>query len=185
VKRFPKVRVFIFEGPNNEVEQKLIEGGLDVALMLSARARIRNITSKRIMSEEMVLATVNDIQAKQSLSISEIADEPLVLARLPNYIRWRVEVAFQRLEIGPKVVAETNSVRMLMELTRRGVGSTILPRSAVMDDVKAGLIKAIPIRGMSVAWTLAISEASSQSQAVKALTQSIGVLLAQVANELK
>ena len=177
-RKFPRVNLFIHEGISNLVAEKLIDGELDMALMFSTRSHLRNISVKILATEEMVLASAPHCSpTKARLTMSDVSSLPLVLYRLPNYIRWRVDVAFQQQDIQPKVMAETNTLSMLLELARRGVGSAILPRSAVEHDLSLRLLTAIPIRGMSVKWTLAVSRDRERSPAIQALIKCIEELV--------
>ncbi|WP_424630314.1 LysR family transcriptional regulator [Bradyrhizobium sp. SYSU BS000235] len=176
-RKFPRVNLFIHEGISNLVGEKLIDGELDMALMFSTRSHLRNTSVKILAIEEMVLASAPACSpSKSRLTMSDISALPLVLYRLPNYIRWRVDVAFQQLDLQPNIAAETNTLLMLLELARRGVGSAILPRAAVQHDVSLGLLTAIPIRGMSVKWMLAISRDREHTPAIQELIKCIEAL---------
>jgi LysR family nitrogen assimilation transcriptional regulator len=177
-KAYPRVRLFVHEGISDLVGEKLVDGELDMALMFSTRTRLRNASVNILATEEMVLASApSAAPAKSQLTMSDLSSLPLVLYRLPNYIRWRVDVAFQQLGVQPRVTSETNTLSMLLELARRGVGSAILPRSAVEQDVSLNLLTAIPIRGMSVNWALAISRDREHSLAVQMLIRNIEELV--------
>src|SRR5260221_8189052 len=126
----------------------------------------------------MVLAKTGDtISQKAWITIDDIANLPLILHRLPNYIRWRVEVAFQQRGLMPNIVVEVNTIPMLLEFARRGVGAIILPRSAVVHDVEERSLVATPIRGLSVRWMLAVSRDREHLPAVKALAENIESLI--------
>jgi LysR family nitrogen assimilation transcriptional regulator len=170
---YPQVELFIFEGITNELEEKMANGDLDIALMFPIRAKLRNISVKALASEQMVCARAQNFQSKPWLTIDDLAALPLILYRLPNYIRWMIEIALQQRGLTPKVVAEVNSLPMLLELARRDVGSVILPRSAVAHDLALKTLQATPVRGMSVKWTLAVAREREQSLAVKALVVSL------------
>ncbi|QDM25944.1 LysR family transcriptional regulator [Tardiphaga sp. vice304] len=176
--KYPRVDLFIYESISDVLGEKLACGDLDVALMFSTRSRLRNVSTKVLAIEEIVLASSPHCSpAKTRLTMSDISKLPLVLYRLPNYIRWRVDIAFQQQNIKPVVRSETNTLPMLLELARRGVGSAILPRSAVEHDVSLNRLMAIPIRGMSVTWTLAVSRNREHSAAVRALIKCIEELV--------
>ncbi|MFC5584650.1 LysR substrate-binding domain-containing protein [Nitratireductor kimnyeongensis] len=175
---FPKVSLFVHEGISNFVGEKLIDGELDLALMFSTRAHLRNTSVKVLATEPMVLASALPYApSKVLLSMSDLSNVPLVLYRLPNHIRWRVDVAFQQLGLQPCVATETNTLSMLLELARRGVGAAILPRSAVEQDVSQNLLSAVPIRGMSIDWALAVSRDRAHSPAVQMLVRNVEELV--------
>jgi LysR family nitrogen assimilation transcriptional regulator len=157
-KSFPRVELFVFEGIANEMEEKIASGELDIALLLPIRARLSDVAVRGLASEQMVLAAAaRDGLPASPATVDDLARRPLILYRLPNYSRWMVEIAFQQRAQSPRVVAEVNSLPMMLELARRGVGAVILPRSAIEQDVAAGALHAVPISGMRVEWTLAVA----------------------------
>jgi LysR family transcriptional regulator, nitrogen assimilation regulatory protein len=169
IKRYPRVRVFLVEGINTELERLLVEGELDVALMPRTRLRLGSFTVEPVAVEDMVFATTKDLPDKSRLAISDIAEDPLVLAPLPNYMRWRVEVAYRQAGRNPIVAAETNSVSALVRLARSGVGSIIIPRSAIAAEIADRNLNAIPVRGLSVSWQIAAAPPMRSSVAAQTL----------------
>jgi len=178
-RKFPRVSLSIYEGINNWLEEKMINGDLDIAIMLSARAHLRNITVKTLATEGLFLVGSGASESCQKawVTIPDIADTRLILSKLPNYIRWRVDVAFQQSGLAPKIVVEANTLPMLLELARRGVGSVVLPKSALISEAAGNRLKAQPIRGMSLNWVVAISRDRALSPAVNAMAQSIESLV--------
>jgi LysR family transcriptional regulator, nitrogen assimilation regulatory protein len=177
-KRFPRVMLNVHEGLSNLLEEKLVNGDLDVALMFATRSRLRNASTKVLAAEEIVLAKAgNAVSQNEWITIENIEKLPLVLYKLPNYIRWRVDVAFQQRGLKPNIVVEVNTIPMLLEFARRGVGAVIVPRSAVVHDVEEKSLVATPIRGLTVRWMLAVSRDREHLPAVKALANEIESLV--------
>jgi LysR family transcriptional regulator, nitrogen assimilation regulatory protein len=177
-KKFPRVTLDAYEGISNFLEEKLVNGELDVALMFATRSRLRNASTKILAAEEMVLAKTGDaISQKAWTTVDDVASLPLILYKLPNHIRWRVDVAFQQRGLTPNIVVEVNTISMLLEFARRGVGAVIVPRSAVVHDVEEKTLVATPIRNLSVQWMLAVSRDREHLPAVKALAHHIESLI--------
>jgi LysR family transcriptional regulator, nitrogen assimilation regulatory protein len=177
-KKFPRVMLSAHEGISNVLEEKLVNGELDVALMFATRYKLRNASTRVLAEEEMVLAKTGDaISPKASVTIDDIASLPLILYKLPNFIRWRVDVAFQQRGLTPNIVVEVNTISMLLEFARRGVGAVIAPRSAFVQDVEEKTLIATPIRGLAVQWMLAVSHDREHLLGVKALASHIENLI--------
>lgn len=175
---FPRVALFVVEGIANEMEEKVASGELDIALLLPIRARLSDVVVRAVASEQMTLACARrDDLPDRWASVDDLARQPLILYRLPNYSRWMVEIAFQHRALSPKVVAEVSSMPMMLELARRGVGSVILPRSAIERDVAMGTLHAVPVRGMRVEWTLAIARERADSVTVRAMIDSLQAIV--------
>jgi LysR family transcriptional regulator, nitrogen assimilation regulatory protein len=168
--RYPRVRLVIHEGINNLIEEKLVSGDIDVAIMFGTRSHKRYTTIKLLATEELVLAnTKTKGRSDGYLKLDDVSELPLILYSRPNHIRWLVDAAFRQRGLLPRIAAEVDTLPMMIELARRNVGSVILPRSAVVLDVAAKRLVATRIRGMSVKWTLAVSREHERSHAVKAL----------------
>jgi LysR family transcriptional regulator, nitrogen assimilation regulatory protein len=177
-RKFPGVMLSAHEGISNVLEEKLVNGELDVALMFATRSRLRNASTKILAAEEMVLATAGDAMPQKAwLTIDDIVGLPLILYKLPNYIRWRVDVAFQQRGLTPNIVVEVNTISMLLEFARRGVGAAIAPRSAFVQDIEEATLVARPIRGLSVQWMLAVSHDRAHLPGVAALANHIESLV--------
>ena len=175
--RYPRVRLYIHEGINNIVEEKLANGDIDIAITFGTRHHKRYVTTKVFATEELVLAQARAVKgAAKFVKLSDISDLPLILYAAPNHIRWLVDVAFRQQGLTPKIVAEVDTLSMMLELARENIGSVILPRSAVLDDVAAKRLTATGIQGVSVDWMLAISRDRERSTAVKALSDCIAEL---------
>jgi LysR family tcuABC transcriptional regulator len=65
------------------------------------------------------------------ISISQLKEIPLILPTMAHGLRSLLDAAFARAGIKPVVVAEIDSLAMLMDAVDNGLGATIQPRAAV------------------------------------------------------
>ena len=74
----------------------------------------------------------------------ELAALPWLVTRYPNILRG---VLFSwLLQVEPKVIAEVNSLPVVLSLVEKGLGVSLLPWSAVAASVSAGTVAAWPRR---------------------------------------
>lgn len=175
----PGVRLSIHEDITNVMEEKLVAGTLDIAIMIAARTRLRGVLLRTLATEPLFLARARTArcQPRRALTIHDIAEMPLILSQRPNNIRWRMETSFHQKGLVPKIVAEANTLSMLMELARRGLGSVVLPKSALKEeDLKLRLV-ATPIVGLSLRWVLAIAAERRTSPPVIAMAETIHAMV--------
>ena len=86
--------------------------------------------------------------------LAEVAGQPLILTQPPNAMRTVLEKAMAQQDLSMDILLETNSSRTQTELVARGVGSTVLPFSALAKDLAEGRLAACPIDNLYVEWTL-------------------------------
>lgn len=73
--------------------------------------------------------------------------EPFVLPAPPHALRSIVDHAAARHGYELNVVAETNAMSVQRRMAMRGIGLTVLPRTAVADELAAGKVAAAPLAG--------------------------------------
>lgn len=79
-KRYPKINLYLFNGNSFEMEQKLLENKIDLALVENESSQI-NIKYKNFLDDEIVVVTgSNSVYAKRKLiSLPDIKQIPIVL----------------------------------------------------------------------------------------------------------
>jgi LysR family tcuABC transcriptional regulator len=65
------------------------------------------------------------------VSLARLADVPLILPSGPHGLRHTIDAAFAAARAQPRVVAEVDSLALLMDAVREGLGATIQPGAAV------------------------------------------------------
>jgi LysR substrate binding domain len=95
-------------------------------------------------------------RGRRSLTLKEVAAAPLVLPSRPSTIRQRVETALMDAQLTCQFAGEVSATDMLVRVVRAGIGWTLLPWSAVADDINRGDMVALPIRNLRLRRELAI-----------------------------
>jgi LysR family nitrogen assimilation transcriptional regulator len=125
--REPGVRLQIFDAASHVLEDSLLRGSLDIALLHDAAAthglRQRPIFRQRLFYVEREGAGA--VHAT-TVGISELVGRRLVLPTLPNATRIVVEAAFDAIGAKPVVAAEANSRNALLALVAGGADGTVL-----------------------------------------------------------
>ena len=87
-----------------------------------------------LIEEDIFLISARSTRAKkfpQSLRMSQLCDEPLILPTGPHGLRSGLNAAFSRAKVDPRVIMEMDSLAMLMDAVSAGLGSTLQPWAAV------------------------------------------------------
>ncbi len=133
-RNFPGVRITLFEAGTATLEQMVLDGQLDLALLRTDRPHER-IRIQPLFEEQVVACVPKDhpFSSRRNVTLEQFTEEPLVLFRegyflreaLSNYSRQNHKVLDIRLE--------TNLIELLKTLVKQGLGiSTCL--SMILEE---------------------------------------------------
>jgi LysR family nitrogen assimilation transcriptional regulator len=156
LKKQGRILLEIVERPSAELPPLVANGKLDIAVVVDTVPR-RGVTLFPILLEDLLVVAPRDaLGARRSLSLKEVAAAPLVLPSPPSTIRQRIETALMDAQLTYQLAGEVSATDMLVRVVRAGVGWTLLPWSAVCDDINRGDVVALPIRNLRLRRELAI-----------------------------
>lgn len=128
VRAFPGITVHMQELPREEIEAGLVNGDLDIAVMLVSNLR----NSQEIDSEILVRSrrrlwarADHHLMAKETVPLAEIAAEPYVMLTVDEAQDTAMRY-WRRTPLRPKVIFETSSVEAVRSMVATGMGVTIL-----------------------------------------------------------
>jgi LysR family tcuABC transcriptional regulator len=130
----PGVVVNVIEGLSGHLEHMTRIGQLDLAVLFSPTAA-SELSAEPLLSEELFVIVGADTAlappGQASLTLREVAALPLVLPSPGHGLRRRIALEFERAALPLQVVAEIDSLPLLMQCIGRGLGATIKPMAAV------------------------------------------------------
>ncbi len=125
---FPGVTVRMQELPRDDIEQRLVEGHLDIAVMLVSNLR----NEAQIDSELLIrsprhlwLCADHHLRAKNTVSLAEVAREPYVMLTVDEADRTAMRY-WEPTPYRPRVIFATTSVEAVRSMIGLGTGVTIL-----------------------------------------------------------
>ena len=175
-RRYPRVEPYVMEGLSGQLTEALVGDKLDVAIMNNAAASEHVIVEPFLVSR-MFLVVPPDYKfpgkSARRATLAEIARLPLLLANSSNTLRQTIDVAFRSAGFQLHPVVEVDSLTLLKSFVTSGIGCTLLNYYAVAEEVKRGMLAAIPIEGDGIPWRLdlAIARKRLHSLAVDAFVQ--------------
>ncbi len=143
---FPGIRVRISVGYDGYLQQWLESGEVDIALLYDPKPTpTRQV--KPLLEESLWVVGLPSykLRARKPVPFSWLARQPVVLATAPHGLRTLVEQAAALSGETLHVVAETNAMNVQKSLVLAGLGVTVLPSIAVVDDVERGVLSAAPL----------------------------------------
>ncbi|WP_120296340.1 LysR substrate-binding domain-containing protein [Paraburkholderia sp. BL23I1N1] len=182
--RYPGIRLQFFESMSGYLNELLANGRLDLAILFRD-TNTPGISALPVLDEELYLmgepggAVTGRLR---TCALSELADVPLVAPGVSNGLRLLIERTFAREQVPLNIIADVDSLPMLLSIAQSGAASTILPASALALRGPADrprrrrLVDPLIRRPASLCWPNALS-VSSASLAVR---QTICELIAEL-----
>jgi LysR family tcuABC transcriptional regulator len=116
-------------------------GQLDLAVLFSNDVA-RDLVVEPLMVEELFLIIPEHsplvTPGRTAISIAEAAELPLILPTGSHGLRQRIAAEFDNRGLTANVVAEIDSLSLLMNCVHDGIGVTIKPMGAVMQEGARG-----------------------------------------------
>jgi DNA-binding transcriptional LysR family regulator len=154
-KKYPYISVQLKISDSSDIEKRVLAGQLELGI-IGSKSTHPNIISQQLWDDEMVLAVpVNHPFARRkSVSLKELRETPFILREegsgtlkiLKDYLRDSGQDASNTFQ----VVARFGSSTAVKEGIKCGLGLSILSTRAIETDLKAGLLRALNIKGLSI-----------------------------------
>ena len=137
--RLPELELSLVEAATAQMRDWLVAGRIDAALTFGDIAG-PGLAVQSLAEEELCLVVAGGGRARKAVTLAEAVAGRLVLPKPRRHVRELVEQAARQDGLALLVGYEVDSFRAAREFARRGLGSAILPRSAVATAAdRAGL----------------------------------------------
>jgi LysR family tcuABC transcriptional regulator len=136
--RHPHVRLHMVEGLSGHLSTMLNARQLDLAVLFDTQpARRWSVTP--LLEEKLFLIRrrADPAPVAARLRMAQLTGVPLILPTGPHGLRSTLDAAFVRARLRPDVVAEIDSLGMLMDAVAAGLGCTLQPGAALGRFVDA------------------------------------------------
>ncbi|MEM6160989.1 nitrogen assimilation transcriptional regulator NAC [Erwinia sp. P6884] len=133
--QFPDVRVYLHENSGVLLNEKVMSGQLDMAVLYD-RSPTAGITSQTLMKEDLYLVGATTCPG-QSVELSQVAQMNLFLPRDYSAVRKRIDEAFSLRRLSARIIGEIESVATLTAAIASETGVTVLPESAARTLVSS------------------------------------------------
>jgi len=132
--RYPNIVLNVVEGMSGHLGQMMRLGQLDLAVLFASDVAL-DMSVEPLLEEELfvLLPAHSSLVAprRASLRVAEAAALPLILPTGMHGLRRRIAAEFEQRNLQPRIVAEIDSLSLLMNCVYDGMGATIKPMSAV------------------------------------------------------
>ncbi len=170
--QLPQASVSICEGLSTNMQEWLVTGRLDIAVLYNAQPA-PSIELTPLLEEDLFLVQPRSDEAAPTkpsdvISLKDIALLPLVIPSRPNALRMLVETEMANLGVRPEIALEIDGVAAILDLVADGAGAALLSRNAVSSSQRPDAFQLRPIQQPSLRARLSIA---TSSQRPSTLTQ--------------
>ncbi len=153
--KYPLVTTVLSIADTGEIEKRVLDAELELGI-IGSRSTNKNCDQTEIWQDELVVALPNRHQWAQRKIISpeELAEEPFILREsgsgtlsiIEKYLKGSSIKSLETL----KVIARFGSSTAVKEGVKSGLGISILSSKAVETEIKAGMIKILRVKGLTM-----------------------------------
>lgn len=178
----PGVNLRLREGLSHTLLEWLSDGRIDVAVIQN-QPSTDHFDLLPIFSESMMLVSPLDPAAhglaplpdKSVFRIGDLSDIPLLAPGPPHTNRRLFEQMFAQYGCNLRIRYEIDSVGVCKDLVRRGYGYAILTRTCILDELKRGELRAVPIENPPIRTVVCIATSKDKSSSIL-IRQAVSVM---------
>jgi LysR family tcuABC transcriptional regulator len=139
--RYPSILLNVVEGMSGHLGQMMRMGQLDLAVLFASDVA-PDMSVRALLEEELfvMLPRHSTLVAprRASLTIAEAAALPLILPTGTHGLRRRIAAEFEQRSLQAHIVAEIDSLSLLMNCVYHGMAATIKPMAAIYLEGERG-----------------------------------------------
>jgi LysR family transcriptional regulator, regulatory protein for tcuABC len=139
--RYPSILLNVVEGMSGHLGQMMRMGQLDLAVLFASDVA-PDMSVKALLEEELFVmlprhSTLVEPR-RTSVTIAEAAALPLILPTGTHGLRRRIAAEFEQRSLQAHIVAEIDSLSLLMNCVYNGMAATIKPMAAIYLEGERG-----------------------------------------------
>ena len=154
---YPKAQVLVRRATSTEIVAQILQNDLDIGLV-SLPVEASDIRADVLQRDRLVaIMQPHHLRAHQrSITPAQLAAEPLILGEQGGNTRRLIDLFFEKSGVRPEVIMELGSMISIKRMVEHGLGLSIVPHSSVREEMKAGKLTALPVRGFKEYWELGL-----------------------------
>lgn len=152
----PKLRLRIFEGTPVQIRDQLNQGTLDVGV-LSADEHGTGLLRVPFVTEKLFVAgaPASGLDISTTFPVENLPGLPLVQASPQNGVTMILTRHFSKSQRALDLRIEASSTHLMIAIAATGRCYTVLPYSALAEDIEQKRICASPLSKLSMHWAMA------------------------------
>lgn len=144
--RFPKVKLNFITCAHEGLEKDLRKGVTDLAFLLAETVSAPDILAETLGFESIVLVAApgHPLASKRSVHTRDLAGTTILFSRVDCSYRRTFETILEQEEVRSFNRLEFHSVEVIKRCVAQGIGISVLPETAIADEVAQGKIMVLP-----------------------------------------
>ncbi len=145
--KYPETRLSLNLMDSKQVADCLLRGDADVGI-LSHRYYPEKLQFEHFMEERLVIVSPTDLKLKKNIKLEDLADYPILFRKPGSGTQVTVEALLEEAGVDLKklnIVGYFDSVQVVKQCVKEGMGVSIISEIAARDYVEYGLMNAYPI----------------------------------------
>lgn len=134
--RYADIRLQLVEGMSGNLGQMLDAREIDLAILFGAD-QARRWAVQPLLDERLFFVRAASDEGDLPASLAAVGDTPLVLPTRRHGLRRAIDRGFATLGHAPRILAEIDSLAVLMDLVATGAAATLQPWSALVRQPDA------------------------------------------------
>jgi len=154
-KQYPHLSVKLIIADSSEIENRVLAGEIEIGV-IGSKSLHANLLCQKLWQDELVLAVPagHPWARRKAVSLQELREAPFILREegsgtlkiLEAYLRDCGENGTNAFQVSARFGSST----AVKEGIKSGLGLSILSARAIETEVKAGLIKALKVKGLAM-----------------------------------
>ncbi|HET7655291.1 MAG TPA: LysR family transcriptional regulator [Acidimicrobiales bacterium] len=147
--RHPKIDLVVVDATTTSLEPQVVAGTLDLAIV-NLPCDDPDLAAELLFDEQFVVVTptAHPLASRRSVTLTQLADVPLVLPPVGTAFRGDLDQAATQAGVQLLPKAEVDGVRLTASMVFQGFAPAILPATAVLSWQSNGEWKTMPLREM-------------------------------------
>lgn len=162
---YPGVSFEIRIGDSAEIVDGVADNDLLIGIV-GARIPSRKVNYQPFLEDELILVAAADADIPGTIDLAGLAALPFLLREEGSGTRRNIEAFLAKKDLGLehlRICATLGSSTAIKESVKTGLGVSIISRFAMHDELAAGLVKEIRIKGMTMKRSFYIISAPKRS----------------------
>jgi LysR family nitrogen assimilation transcriptional regulator len=168
--RFPLVRLRVAEGLSGHMQDWLLAGLVDLAVVFG-KAPLPGLVAQAVMREPLAFIAPRGDKLAAGRTTMDLGDAlvlPLILPGRPHGLRAEVELAASKLRRRPNVTVEIDAMDQIKSLVAKRAGYSILSSRFAHQGPIATELAILPIANPAIERTISLAHAKDRPMSIAA-----------------
>lgn len=150
-KLYPNIKIEVFRNVSERIPTEVLERNLDFGF-LSYDPKNPQLQSIELNRDELVLVVPpgHRFVDRRQVTVKELGEEQFVAHNVKTPARTRIFELFARHDTPLNICIELATLETIKAFVELEAGIAILPRLAVRDELIAGRLVEVPVKGMKI-----------------------------------